>query len=111
MLSNGAGFGPPTLWSSAPFYGTWTQSQIANATHLADVNGDGKADAVVFDGTQVWVMLSTGSGFAWPTQWSGSYFYGMHDAYSTEVADINGDGLADAVAFDGNSAWVMLGVR
>ncbi len=111
MLSNGSGFGPPTKWSSAPFYGTFSSAQIADATHVADVNGDGKADAVVFDGNSVWVMLSTGSGFAWPTQWSGSFFYGTHNAFSTQVGDINADGLADAVAFDGGSTWVLLGVR
>ena len=109
MLSMGAGFGPPTQWSSSTFFGTISATQLANATQLADVNGDHKADAVAFDGSGgVFVMLSNGSGFGAPTQWSSSTFYGTHDAYSTALADVNGDGKADAVAFNGTSTSVML---
>ena len=109
MLSTAAGFGPPTQWSSSTFFGTISATQLANATQLADVNGDHKADAVAFDGSGgVFVMLSNGSGFGAPTQWSSSTFYGTHDAYSTALADVNGDGKADAVAFNGTSTSVML---
>jgi FG-GAP-like repeat len=112
MLSNGSGFGAPAQWSSNTLYGTISSSLQVGATQLIDLNGDHKADAVAFDGTGgVWAMLSTGSGFGAPTQWSSSTFYGSHDVYSTRLADVNGDGLAEAVAFDGSSTWVMLGVR
>jgi hypothetical protein len=108
MLSTGSGFGPPTAWSSSAFYGTIGASTIANPTQLADVNGDGMADAVAFDGSSTWVMLSTGSGFGPPTSWSSTNFWGSHDTFSTQLADVNGDNKADAVAFDGTSTWVML---
>jgi hypothetical protein len=47
-------------------------TELANPTQLADANGDGKADAVAFDGGQTWAMLSNGSGFGAPTIWSSS---------------------------------------
>ena len=111
LVSNGSGFGPPMPWSNAPFYGTLPSSTLGNPTQLGDVNGDGKADAVAFDGGQTWVMLSTGAGFEWPTLWSNTNFYGYQNRFSTWLGDVDGDGLADAVAFDGASTWVMLGVR
>ena len=105
MLSNGSsgGFGAPFVWpgSTVPFSGALAPSVLANSTQLADVNGDGKADAVLFDGATTWVMLSTGSGFGPKTQWSSTNFYGTHDRFSTWLGDVNGDGLADGVAFDG----------
>jgi hypothetical protein len=114
MLSNGKdGFKDPALWSGpgVSFFGTLGPTQLANPTQLADVNGDGKADAVAFDGTSTWVMLSNGAGFNPPILWSNTNFYGTHDAYSTSLGDVNDDGLADAVAFDGSNAYVMLGAR
>jgi FG-GAP-like repeat len=111
MLSTGSGFAAPTQWSTSTFFGTISASQLANSTQLADVNGDHKADAVAFDGSGGgFVMLSTGSGFGAPTLWSSSTFFGSHDAHSTQLADINGDGIAEAVAFNGGSTWVMPGV-
>jgi hypothetical protein len=109
MLSSGSGFGASTQWSNVQFYGT--APQAANPTQLADVNGDGKADAVAFNGSSVYVMLSNGSGFNSPIQWSGTLFYGTHDTFSTQLGDVNGDHRADAVAFDGSYTYVMLGVR
>jgi len=41
-----------------------------------DVNGDGKADLVAVNGTSVWVMRSTGTSFATPSDWHEGIFYG-----------------------------------
>jgi hypothetical protein len=47
-------------------HGESTPDQI----QYADVNGDGKADALYFDTSGgVWVSLSTGSGFRPPKMW------------------------------------------
>lgn len=51
MLSNGAQFGTPMLWSNATFQGT-------RATLLGDVSGDGAADAIAVNATSTWTMLS-----------------------------------------------------
>jgi hypothetical protein len=91
-------FATATEWISAYFGGS-------QGTLLADMNGDGKADAVAFNGTSTWVALSTGSGFATATEWSNVYFGGSN---ATLLADMNGDGKADAVAFNGSSTWVAL---
>jgi hypothetical protein len=50
-------------------------------------------------------MLSNGNGFGAPIRWSGSNFYGTHDAYSTWLGDVNEDGAADAVVFDGHTVY------
>ena len=91
-------FSSPTDWYSGGFSGSI-------ATVAADVNGDGKADGVAFNGTSTWVMLSTGSAFSAPTNWYGGGFSG---SLATVAADVNGDGKADGVAFNGTSTWVML---
>jgi hypothetical protein len=70
-----------------------------------------RADAIAFNGTSTSVLLSNGSGFGAPTPWSSGNFYGGHDAYSTMLGDVNGDRIADAVAFDGATTRVVVGVR
>jgi hypothetical protein len=81
----------------------------------ADVNGDGRADAIAFNhgnngGTAAFVGLSNGSAFGSPQEWSG-YFCVAGEACA--VADVNGDGRADAIAFNhsnngGTGVWVGL---
>jgi hypothetical protein len=92
----------------------WIQhgATIANQMRYADVNGDGKADALYFDTLRsngLWVSLSTGRGFAAPSRWVS--FPGPSTPDQLRHPDINGDGLADAVYFDAgrsNGIWVCL---
>ncbi|MFC5405165.1 FG-GAP-like repeat-containing protein [Cohnella soli] len=64
---------------------------------VADVNGDGKDDAVTFNAGGIWqVALSNGSGFGAPTQWISGFGAGSQDQL---LADVNGDGKPDAVAY------------
>lgn len=83
----------PTLASTALVgHGASSTNQF-----VADVNGDGKADAVTFESTGIWkAALSTGAAFAAPTTWRTG-----HGANSTEqyLADVDGDGRADAVVY------------
>ena len=95
--SNGIGFNTPQTWSSDP--------QMAGATKyfLGDVTGDGKSDLIGFWNTGgVWkVVPSNGSGFLGnPTP-----FASGHGVNTTKqwISDVNGDGKADVVTFDGGS--------
>jgi hypothetical protein len=106
-LSNGNGtFGGFQIWAQGHGCGSYEQ-------FVADVDGDEKADAVVFTNYNtnpagIWyVAKSNGSGFfytgsAWATnlgQGSGKRF----------LADVNGDGAADVVTFTNNAGNNVLG--
>src|SRR5262249_59883482 len=79
---------------------------------VAEVNGDGMADVVGFAQSGVWAALATGQGhFAQPT--FGLFAFGVtaggwssDDTYPREVADVNGDGMADIVGFGQSGVWV-----
>jgi hypothetical protein len=87
---------------------------------LADVNGDGRADLVVFvrDATpgqegDVWVALASAGGvFGTPQKWHDAFCFGQQQC---EVGDVNGDHRADIVVFTADTTpgqqgdiWVAL---
>jgi YD repeat-containing protein len=80
----------------------------ASATWLADVNGDGKQDVLVGNGTnpnQFTLWRSTGTGFDTPVSFT-------TQTYASPIfTDMNGDGLADLAYFpypSGTSLHVLL---
>jgi hypothetical protein len=78
----------------------------AARNHVADVNGDGRADRIGWNDASKWVELSTGSGFTVPQDWSeGIPFHGSRDDL---VGDVNGDGRADLIGWNDASKWVQL---
>jgi hypothetical protein len=103
-LSTGTGFTVPAVWAQ---HGSSTPDQI----QYADVNGDGKTDAIYFDtvrDNRVWVNLSTGSGFSGREVW---LQHGPSAPDQIQYADVNGDGKADALYFDvlrSRGVWVSL---
>ncbi len=99
-LSNGTAFSPATTWTDIPYYGT-------HGTHFADVNGDGKADAIVVNDSQITVRISTGNGFLPNAAWTWDPYYGDM-AGGTYFADVNGDGKADAIVINHTGIAVRL---
>ena len=115
-LATGNGhFAAPTfeLAAFAPGAGGWSSDDLYKR-ELADVNGDGMADIVGFGHAGVYVSLATGNGhFAAPTFELAAFAPGAggwssDDLYKRELADVNGDGMADIVGFGHSGVYVSL---
>ncbi len=99
-LSTGSAFGAPfagPAWSDAE---GWNAPAYYATVQLADVDGDGKADACGRGIAGIACALSTGTGFgaqfAGPS-WSDAAGWNAADHYrSIRFVDIDGDGRADA---------------
>jgi hypothetical protein len=113
--SEGLHFGPAALGISAfgPGAGGWS-SDDTYPRKVADVNGDGMADIVGFAQNGVWVALATGQGnFTQPTFELSAFGvtaggWSSDNTYPREVADVNGDGMADVVGFAQSGVWTAL---
>ena len=109
-LSTGDGFAPEQVWSH-DMIGNQGYVPAYHARLIADVDGDGRADAVAFHHWGVSIARSTGTGFA-PTQWAlsdmGYSQRGGTVQVPRSVADVNGDGRADAIAFIDEGVFVAL---
>ena len=116
-LATGNGnFASPILgvanFGSSPAGGGWT-SQDAYPRELADVNGDKMGDIVGFGAAGVFTSLAAGGGsFAAPTLALAAFGqaggWSSQDIYPREMADVNGDGMADIVAFGATGVYVSL---
>jgi hypothetical protein len=74
-------------WTANPYYGDVGSS-------AADVDGNGRADAIVVNGTDITVRRSTGSAFGAYETWTTNPYYGTRGTF---FADVDGDGRADAI--------------
>ncbi|HEY0639993.1 MAG TPA: DUF2961 domain-containing protein [Pseudonocardiaceae bacterium] len=96
-LSTGTGFGPSAKWHD--FFAI-----DAEHPEVGDVNGDGLTDLITFTrgGTgDVFVALSTGSGFGPGVKWHDNFGYGGE---RPAVGDFDGDGRDDIAVFTGGTA-------
>jgi hypothetical protein len=101
LLGNGNGtFQPVVTYDSGGY--------DAQSVAVADVNGDGKPDLLVANGSgAVGVLLGNGDG---TFQAAMSYGSGGQDAESVAVADVNGDGKPDLVVANGDgTVGILLG--
>jgi hypothetical protein len=109
-LSQGGSFAAPQFASADFGYNQgWRVGQHVRT--LADVNGDGRADLVGFGTNGVRVALSTGSGFAAPSWFTGEF--GNNAGWTPGVnprlmADVDRDGRADVVGFGNDGVHVAL---
>jgi RHS repeat-associated protein len=110
-LSTGNGFKTPEMWSTNFGYtsGGWRVDR--HIRELADVNGDGLADIIGFGENQIYVSLSTGTGFLPPLTWS--YEFCINQGWTVKghqryLTDVNGDGMADIVGYGPTGVRVSL---
>src|SRR5947209_11882705 len=74
-------------WTGNPYYGS-------RGTFFADVDGDGRADAIVVNDDRITVRRSTGTGFGGYEDWTGNPYYGTRGTF---FADVDSDGKSDAI--------------
>ena len=91
-----AQFLPNQSWTDNAYYGT-------RGTYFADVNGDGRADAIVVNDGGVTARMSDGTKFLGNTTMTSGGFYGTVGTY---FADVNGDGKADAIVVNADKIVV-----
>src|SRR5262245_43768494 len=108
-------FASPTFQLAA--FGSSAGGWSSNDTYpraLADVSGDGMADIVGFSAAGVYESLATGGGqFAMPTFelaafGAGAGGWSSNDTYPRALADVNGDTIADIVAFSSAGVYESL---
>jgi Cadherin domain/FG-GAP-like repeat/RTX calcium-binding nonapeptide repeat (4 copies)/Haemolysin-type calcium binding protein related domain len=116
LATGGGGFGPRAFKLAEFGAGAgWTSDNLYPRL-LGDVNGDGMADIVGFGSGGVYVALATGGGAFGPRAFAlgafgtdaGAGGWTNNDAYPRELADINGDGMADIVGFGASGLYVAL---
>lgn len=113
--TNAGGFGPVAeAWSTVKFSGLYNVDGIAVGNiFFADVDGDGKADAIAVSDSGVTVRRSDGTKFlsneTWATGLIASSYHINGVSYpNIYFVDVNNDGAADAVTVDDNGVWVRL---
>ena len=109
-LSTGTEFSKSSFWVKN-FGSNQNWSVEKHVRMMADVDGDGQADAVGFGSKGVMVSLSSGSDFDDPSFWIKNF--GTNQNWSVEkhprmMADVDGDGLADVVGFGNQGVMVAL---
>ena len=98
-------FAPASAWFTTGFTDAtgWSVESSGATIHLADVNGDGKADVCGRSSVGIQCALSTGTAFTRLHLWSfrsdfsdAGGWAARRSAWGSIVfADVNGDGLAD----------------
>jgi hypothetical protein len=115
-LATGDGkFGPMyfALGNFGPNAGGWSDDDTYPRM-LADINGDGRADIVGFGNAGVYASLATGDGkfgdmyFALEAFGAQAGGWTSDNLFHRELADINGDGLADLVGFGQAGVYAAL---
>jgi hypothetical protein len=115
-LGNGDGTFQPAEFALAAFgvEQGWSSDNLYHRA-VADVNNDGKDDLIGFGVAGTFVALSKGDGAFDAAQFALNSFgrnqgWSSQDSYARDVADVNGDGLADIVGFGAAGTYVAYGL-
>jgi FG-GAP-like repeat len=103
--SDGRRFRRDEAWVQQPYFGTDLGGH--QNIYFADVNGDGKADAIVSNTTEVAVRLSDGTQFIQHDLWTREPYFGVAlEHVNNFFADVTGDGKADAIVVNPSGVTV-----
>jgi len=107
-LSTGSSFAPAQAWSRE-FAAPGAPSAETPLRLVADMNGDGRNDCIVFIEEEVRVALSEGTSFAPSQTWVKGFGLGDYWRNATRprlIGDLDGDTLLDIVGFYTNGVYV-----
>jgi hypothetical protein len=107
--SNSSSFTPAYVLADFGYQSGWRVAQHVRTT--ADINGDKLDDIVGFGNAGVYRALSTASGFGPATYVIANFGYDQGwrvDRHVRLLADVNGDGRKDIVAFGDAGVWLSL---
>ncbi len=105
LLSTGSGFTADTVWGSR----TKSYTDLdTTGFRMADVNGDGMADVIYDNSSNMRVLLSTGNGFQADALWGKRLKSIGSESGGFQMTDVNGDGLADMIYDNNKSIRVLL---
>ncbi|MGE5322567.1 MAG: FG-GAP repeat domain-containing protein [Actinomycetota bacterium] len=94
--SDATRFLPNEYWTADIYYGTDVTGR--QNIFFADVDGDGRADAIAANKNEIAVRLSDGTQFLAHSLWIQGPFFGSLGGHANNYfADVTGDGKADAI--------------
>jgi RHS repeat-associated protein len=99
-INNGSGWTLDTSWTLPIPLMAWTGFMADGGVRIFDVNGDGLPDILSAPWTgSTAVYLNTGTGWTQNTNWvmPARFMFNSFQPQGTDIADVNGDGLADVV--------------
>lgn len=106
---NGSSFVPAFVLANFGYQSAWRVDKHVRTT--GDINGDGRDDVVGFGEAGVYRALSTGSGLGPITFVVANFGYDQSwriEKHVRLLADVNGDGRQDIVAFGTAGVWLAL---
>lgn len=108
--SDGWNFSPGFVLAQFGYQQSWRVAKHVRT--VGDINGDRMEDIVGFGDDGVWTALATGNGFA-PAQFVLTGFGNLAGGWRVDrhprlLADVNGDGQKDIVAFGDAGVWIAL---
>jgi hypothetical protein len=107
--SSGSGFTPAFVLANFGYQSAWRVDKHVRTT--GDINGDGRDDVVGFGEAGVYRALSTGTGLGPITFVVANFGYDQSwrvEKHVRLLADVNGDGRQDIVAFGTAGVWLAL---
>jgi hypothetical protein len=107
--STGFGFAPAFVLADFGYQSGWRVEKHVRTT--ADINGDKLEDIVGFGETGVYRALQTSAGFGPTVRVVANFGYEQGwrvDKHVRLLADVNGDGRKDIVAFGDHGVWLSL---